>query len=180
MGDITQLLDSHRGGAPDAIDRLLEEIYPSIRRLAGKLLQGESGTPTLQPTVLAHEFALKLLGGSGERLVNRAHLMATAALEMRHTIARHAIRRRRRFSDSEREAKSDSGQGPNRELLLTLETALGRLEQLDPRAYHVVLMRFYGGLNAEETANELGVTTKTVQRDWVFASAWLSAELGDQ
>lgn len=57
MGDITQLLDSHRGGAADAIDRLLEEIYPSIRRLAGKMLQGEPGTPTLQPTVLAHEFA---------------------------------------------------------------------------------------------------------------------------
>ena len=132
MGQITRLLDSHRGGAPDAIDRLLGEIYPSIRRLAGKLLHGESGTPTLQPTVLAHEFALKLLGGSGERLVNRAHLMATAALEMRHTIARHAARRRRRFSDAEVEAQSGPAYGANRELVLTLERALCRLEQLDP------------------------------------------------
>ena len=180
MGDITQLLDSHRGGAPDAIDRLLQEIYPSLRRLAGKLLRGEFGTPTLQATVLAHEFALKLLGGSGEQLMNRTHLMATAALEMRHTIARHAMRRRDRFSEVDVEPVADRGQVRNRELVLTLEDALRRLEELDSRAYRVVVMRFYGGLGVEEMASELGVTPRRVHRDWLFASAWLSAELGER
>lgn len=109
--------------------------------------------------------------------MNRAHLMATAALEMRHTIARHAVRRRRWYADAEVEAKSGGRHGANRELVLTLESALGRLEQMDSRAYRVVVLRFYGGLSVEEVAAELGVTTKTVQRDWVFASAWLSAEI---
>ncbi|MGC4050027.1 MAG: ECF-type sigma factor [Paludibaculum sp.] len=178
MGVITQLLESHRQGAPDALDRLLQEIYPSIRGLAGRLLRKESNVRTLQATALAHEFVLSLLGGSGTRLENRGHLMAIAALEMRRTIIRHAVKRRNHIVDLTIDPAGEHPAPEAHTLALSLEHALLRLEGMDPRASKVVELRFFGGLSAAQIATELGVARKTVQRDWAFASAWLSAELG--
>lgn len=178
MGTITKLLDSHRAGSPDALDRLLQEIYPSIRGLASRLIRKESSIRTLQPTALAHEFVVSLLTGSGAKLANRGHLMAIAALQMRHIIARHATRRRARFVALAADPTDHSEPGYDPALATTLEIALRRLEEHDPRAARVVELKFYGGLSGDEIAAELGVTRKTVQRDWSFASAWLSVEIG--
>lgn len=180
MGVITQLLESNRKGTPDALDRLLQEIYPSIRGLAGRMLRREPEARTLQPTALAHEFVLSLLGGSGAKLENRGHLMAIAALEMRRTIVRHAVKRRNHFVELTVDPAEQENPSADHALALSLERALLRLEGMDPRACKVVEMRFFGGLSAEQIAAELGVARKTVQRDWAFASAWLSAELGQR
>ncbi|MGJ5817290.1 ECF-type sigma factor [Paludibaculum fermentans] len=180
MGVITQLLENNRNGTPDALDRLLREIYPSIRGLAGRMLRKESEVRTLQPTALAHEFVLSLLGGSGANLENRGHLMAIAALEMRRTIAKHAVKRRKHLVDLVVEPADEEQSSTDQAMALTLEHALLRLESMDPRACKVVEMRFFGGLSAVEIASELGVARKTVQRDWAFASTWLSAELGQR
>jgi RNA polymerase sigma factor (TIGR02999 family) len=179
--EVTRLLGALRGGDDAALDRLFPLVHDDLRTIAARLLRHEAPGHTLQPTDLVHEAYLRLAGGPSASPEDRAHFLAIAARAMRHLLVDHARRRRA--------AKRGGGASPVRitneqvgvdlsfDELLALDDALERLGALDPRLRQVVECRFFGGLTEPETAQALGVTTRTVQRDWARARAWLYSEL---
>ena len=179
--EVTRLLGALRGGDEAALDRLFPLVHDDLRTIAARLLRHEAPGHTLQPTDLVHEAYLRLAGGPSATPEDRAHFLAIAARAMRHLLVDHARRRRA--------AKRGGGASPVRitneqvgvdlsfDELLALDDALERLGELDPRLRQVVECRFFGGLTEPETAQALGVTTRTVQRDWARARAWLYSEL---
>jgi len=179
--EVTRLLGALRGGDDAALDRLFPLVHDDLRTIAARLLRHEAPGHTLQPTDLVHEAYLRLAGGPSATPEDRAHFLAIAARAMRHLLVDHARRRRA--------AKRGGGASPVRitneqvgvdlsfDELLALDDALDRLGALDPRLRQVVECRFFGGLTEPETAQALGVTTRTVQRDWARARAWLYSEL---
>lgn len=179
-GEVTQLLADLRRGEPVS-ERLFERVYDALRRIARSHRARWHGNDTLNTTALVHEAYLKLVGSEGASYENRAHFLAVAAKAMRHLLVSYA----------ERQAAQKRGGGQadlpldealfvpeqRAEELLALEEALQRLEAVDPRAAEVVECRFFAGLDAEETAEALGVSRRTVTRDWGAARAWLYGEL---
>ena len=162
-------------------DRLLPLVYDELRRVAHRQLGRERSGHTLSTTALVHEAYLRLVDQTRARWVDRAHFFAVAAGVMRRILVDYA----RRF----RAAKRGGGVQPvdldrvevsldeRSEMLINLDEALGRLAELNPRLSRVVEYRFFGGMTEEETAEALGVTDRTVRRDWIKAKAWLSREL---
>jgi RNA polymerase sigma-70 factor, ECF subfamily len=178
-GDVTRLLQSARAGDRAALDRVLPILYDDLRRLARRQLTREHGSRTIQPTTLVHEAYLKL-AGSAPRAENRAHLLAIAAHAMRQVLVDHARERHaaKRGPEWVSTTLTDGVSTANldAEALLALDDALDRL---DPRQRQVVECRFFAGLDDAEIAEALGVTTRTVRRDWVKARAWLNRWLGE-
>jgi RNA polymerase sigma-70 factor (ECF subfamily) len=177
--DVTRLLQSARAGDRTALDRVLPLLYDDLRRLARHQLAREHGSRTIQPTALVHEAYLKL-AGSAPRAQNRAHMLAIAAHAMRQVLVDHARERRaaKRGPDWVSTTLTDgvSTTHLDPESLLALDDALDRL---DPRQRQVVECRFFAGLDDAEIAEALGVTTRTVRRDWVKARAWLNRWLNE-
>ena len=177
--DVTRLLQSARAGDRTALDRVLPLLYDDLRRLARRQLAREHGSRTIQPTALVHEAYLKL-AGSAPRAQNRAHMLAIAAHAMRQVLVDHARERRaaKRGPDWVSTTLTDGVSTTNLdpESLLALDDALDRL---DPRQRQVVECRFFAGLDDAEIAEALGVTTRTVRRDWVKARAWLNRWLSE-
>ena len=165
--EITQLLQQWSLGQQDALDRLLATIYAELRRLAVAYLRRERRDHTLQATVLVHEAFLKLVDQREEHWQNRAHFFGIAAQMMRRILIDHA----------RAHGASKSGSDATVELL-ALDDALARLEKVDPQQGRVVELRFFGGLTIKETAEVIGISTATVERDWILAKAWLYADLG--
>jgi RNA polymerase sigma factor (TIGR02999 family) len=173
-GEVTRLLRGLREGEPEALDRLLPLVYDELRRLARRQLNRESAPRTLPATGLVHEAYLKLAGGGAFEAANRPHFLAIAARAMRQVLVDHARRRHaaRRgaewipttLTDSLRDAAIDADE------MLALNDALDRL---DPRQRQVVECRFFAGMEEAEIAAALGLTARTVRRDWVKARAWL-------
>ena len=180
-GEITLLLDSTRQGQPDALDRLLEAVYPSLRAIAGNLLRGERAGHTLNATGLAHEAVIRLFLKGHASIHDRRQLAAAAACQMRAVLVDHARRRlaQRRGNGASQAALSglEPAAGAALETWLTFDKLLGQLRSFDPRAAEVVELRFFGGLSWEEIAARLHLSVKTVQRDWDSARAWLLASL---
>lgn len=180
-GDVTRLLRAMREGAADAPDRLYPLVYGELRRAAARALRRERSDHTLQPTELVHEVFLKLLGSGPEAWQDRAHFIGVAARAMRQILVDHARRRNaaKRGGGWARTTIGDEllGQDVAPAEMLALNDALDRLDALDPRLRAVVEYRFFGGLTEKEIAELLGVTERTVQRDWVKARAWLYKEL---
>lgn len=177
-GSITRLLEASRQGNSDAVAKLVSLVYTELRRMARRHLRGERGNHSLQPTALVHETYLKLLGGKPPDAENRPHLMAMASRAMRQLLVDHARSRKakKRGGEWQRTTLTD---GPVRrevapEELLALDEAL---EELEPRQRQVVECRFFGGMEETEIASALGVSDRTVRRDWVKARAWLYARL---
>src|SRR5512144_1856722 len=173
---ITDLLVQLRGDNPQAIDRLYSLVYEELARIAHRQLRGERPDHTLGTTGLVHETYLKLVDHSRMEWKDRAHFYAVAARVMRRILVDYARRYRalrrggglRRVPLTEETAIAERG-----ETLLALDEALGRLAALSQRLSQVVECRYFGGLTEEETAEALGVTTRTVQRDWAKARGWL-------
>ena len=163
------------------LDRLLPEAYEELRRLAVRAMRDQRPDHTLQPTALVNEVYLKL-AGSAHRPVDRAHLLATAARAMRQILVDHARARaseKRGFSPSKVTLSlADTPADPRILDLLALDEALRRLEALDGQQVRIVEMRYLVGLSVEETAEALGISTRTVKRDAAMAKAWLFCELG--
>lgn len=178
-GEVTLLLEAARGGDRAALDRIVPLLYEDLRRLARRQLAREQGSRTIQPTTLVHEAYLKL-AGHAPRAKDRAHLLAIAAHAMRQVLVDHARERRaaKRGPSFARTTITDgiSTTELDPEALLALDDAL---ERLDPRQRQVVECRFFAGLDDAEIAEALGVTTRTVRRDWVKARAWLNRFLGE-
>lgn len=187
-GEVTQLLASlRRGGADrdDALDRLFPLVYAELRRAADHLLQRERDGHTLQATALVHEAFLKLSAGASVAANDRAHFVGIAARAMRQILVDHARRRHAEkrgggqfVTLGDDAASSDTG--TDAETLLAVHDALDALAALDPRLAQVVEMRYFGGLGESEIAVALAVTTRTVQRDWAKARAWLHARLSER
>lgn len=180
-GEVTRLLEGLRGGERSAFDRLFPLVYAELRKIAGRRLGGVRQGHTLAPTALVHEAFLKMIDQRGVAWQSRAHFFAVAARAMRQILVDHARRRAAAKRGGDFEITSLDDESPSVwlpiEEVLALDEALERLETLDPRLRTVVELRFFGGLEEREVAEVLGVVTRTVQRDWVRARAWLYKEL---
>ena len=175
------MLAAWNDGDAGALDRLMELLYPRLRRIAHQRLAHRRPDESLDSADLADETYLKLVRAGGIRCENRAHFLALCAQIMRRILVDHA--RRRRF------AKRGGGlpHVPLEELVLVaqargievlaLDEALAALARIDPRKSRVVELRYFGGLTIEETAEVVGVSIDTTKRDWRMARAWLLAEL---
>lgn len=180
-GDITRLLGEMSSGSKPAEARLLELVYPELRKIAARYLKGESSGHTLQPTALVNEAYLQLAGQMDKDWQNRNHFFAVAAQLMRRILVDYARTKKAAKRDWGREkleltdgvAISDD----RLDEILFIDEALGRLAELDSRKSKVVELRFFGGLSDEEVAAVLNVASRTVRRDWNFAKAWLHGEL---
>ncbi|HXE56651.1 MAG TPA: ECF-type sigma factor [Gemmatimonadales bacterium] len=174
-GEVARLLAALRAGDPTALDRILPLLYGELRELAGRVLARERAPVTLLPTDLVHEAYLKL-GGSRLAARDRAHFLAIAARAMRQVLVDRARRRlaAKRGGDavpvtlSDAEAQVELALGPDE--LVALDDALAGLE---PRQRQLVECRFFGGMEEAEVAEALGVSVRTVRREWVKARAWL-------
>ena len=180
-GEITKLLVGMRNGTPDAEKALFAIVYRELRKIAARRLGGERVGHTLQPTALVHEAYLQLLKQRDNDWKNRAHFFAVASQVMRHILI-----------DSARRHRSEKRGGGATRLeidnvaivttydpadLLEVDRALTRLAGFDERQSRIVEMRFFGGLTEEEIGEVLGISARTVKRDWNMAKAWLHAEL---
>jgi RNA polymerase sigma factor (TIGR02999 family) len=178
---ITEILLRERAAGGDAVSRLLPLVYAELRSLAERQLRREDAGHTLSPTALVHEAYLRLVDQTRVQWQDRAHFFATAAQAMRRVLVDHARRRRAlRRGGGVRPLALDEVEIPleeRAEALVALDDALRELESVDPRLGRVVELRFFGGLTETETAEVLGVTDRTVRRDWVKARAWLLREL---
>ena len=182
---------NHRGAAGDALDRMWVEVHAELRRVAHRQLRLERGGHTLSTTALIHEVYLKLAAQRSVPWTDRAQFFALAAQAMRRIMIDYARRHRRlrdrlRYDSLDADHSSADGErairlpGTQRaEDLLELDAALDRLGLVSPRLAQVVECRFFAGYTENETAEALGVTTRTVTRDWVKARAWLQRELQD-
>lgn len=176
--DVTRLLLDLSAGDSRAADALLPEVYDELRALAHHQLAGERSEHTLQPTALVHEVYLKLVDQDRARWQDRAHFIAVGAQAMRRILVDHARGRQRlkRGGSAQRLGLHDGlalAGLDERTDLLTLDDALNDLTAAYPNHARVVELRFFGGLTAEEAAVVLDVTTRTVERHWQFARAWL-------
>lgn len=184
-GNATRLLDTlqsdhdQRSGGDDH-DREFARVYGELRQIARQHRARWRGNDTLNATALVHEAYLKV-AGSGGTYENHSHFLAVASKAMRQLLINYAQRHAAQKRGSGKvdipleEALLVSEQ--RGEQLLALDEALERLQQLDPRASQVVECRVFGGLSAEETAEALGITRRTVSRDWSAARTWLYGEL---
>ena len=179
-GEVTRLLRAAREGDASAIDRIVPLVYEDLRRVARRQLGRGFGPQTVRPTELVHEAYIKLSIGGAEAAVDRAHFLAIAARAMRQVLVDEARHRQaaKRGGGWKRATLSGGHWVADFDLdeLLTLNDAL---DELDPRQRQVVECRFFGGMEEREIAEALGVTERTVRRDWVKARAWLYRALAD-
>lgn len=174
--NVTALLQDLQQGVPGAADRLVPLVYAELHRIAEAAMRRESSGHTLQPTLLVDEAFMRLIGQERSPWQNRAQFFALAAQTIRRILVDHARARRRLKRDHGMRVtlSEDVAEAPDRSLdLLTLDDALSQLEALSPRQARVVEMRYFAGLEIEETAEALGVAPATVKRDWTFARAFL-------
>jgi RNA polymerase sigma factor (TIGR02999 family) len=179
-GDVTRLLRAHQAGDSRAFDQLVPLVYEELRRLARGKLHG--GGPAFDTTSLVHEAYLKLAQAERLSAADRGHLMAIAASAMRQVLvdrARARLRVKRGGGQAEVPIDDVDVAAPaSPEHLLDVDRALALLRQRDERLARVVECRFFAGLTDEDTAEALGVSVRTAQREWMRARAWLRAELG--
>ena len=180
---ITGCLQEWRDGDPEAKDRLFQLVYDHLRHMAHNALKRERGEHTLATTDLVHEAYLRLVGGHVQvEWQDRSHFFAVAAGVMRRILVDYARRRGtvKRGQTPLRVPLADEALSLDEraETLLALDDALTRLAGVNARLARVVEYRFFGGLSEEQTADALGVTARTVRRDWVKARGWLYRALG--
>jgi RNA polymerase sigma-70 factor, ECF subfamily len=183
-GDVTQLLQRSRTGDTNAREELARIIYPHLRRIATVQMRKERNGHTLQPTALAHEAYMRLMGQSASKdWQGRAHFFAVAAQMMRQILVDYARQHgaaKRGGALARVELRDDLAVTKDGwSTILALDAALTRLAQMDARQARVVELRFFGGLSEEETADVLAISSRTVKRDWSLAKAWLYEQLGD-
>ena len=167
---------------PRPVDELVPQLYDELRRLARAHLRREQPGHTLGTTGLVHEVYIRLAGQAGLPADDRTRFFAIASNTMRRVLVDYARERGRIKRGGGAAAVSLDEVEPflsevEAEELLSLDEALDRLATLNPRAASVVQHRFFGGFTLDETASLLGVSLKTVQRDWLVASAWLRKEV---
>ncbi|MCC6262001.1 MAG: sigma-70 family RNA polymerase sigma factor [Bryobacterales bacterium] len=175
--DLTTILERVRSGDRDAEAELWPLVFVELHRMAVAQLRNERTGHTLQPTALVNEVFLKLTGGRSMDWKNRAHFYALASKAMRRILVDHARGhgRIKRGGDWQRvEFEGGIAYYPEKSWqILALDEALDRLAEWDRRQSDIVEMRFFGGLSDGEVAESLGISVRTVNREWLFAKAWL-------
>jgi RNA polymerase sigma-70 factor (ECF subfamily) len=181
VGPITELLIDWRRGNEGAVNRLFPLVYDELRGLARRQLRGRRPGETLDTTALVHEAYVKLVDQTRAQVHDRRHFFALASKAMRHILVDHA---RARGAQKRGGGRPLTTLGENVAAgvssaadLVAIDTALAKLEALDPRLGKLVEVRFFGGLSVEETADTLGVSPRTVKRDWQKARAFLYLHL---
>jgi RNA polymerase sigma factor (TIGR02999 family) len=183
---MTQLLNAARAGDRDAYEEAFALAYAELKVLAKRQRRRWRGDHTLNTTALVNEAYLKLVGLEPAPVEGRAHFFAVAARAMRHILCNYARDRRtqKRGGDVVKVPLGDLVGGVPGPLapghagtLGALDEALQRLEAVAPRQSQVVECRFFGGMTIDETARALGVSPRTVKRDWTVAQAWLRREM---
>jgi RNA polymerase sigma factor (TIGR02999 family) len=181
--DVTLLLAQLQGGQHNASEQLIALLYAELHDLAVSYLRRERSDHTLQPTALVHEAYLRLVDQRNTTWQNRAHFFGIAAQAMRRVLLDHARRKRagKREGGAQRITLDEGvAEAPQRSIdLIALDVALERLKREDERQYKVVELRFFGGLDVDQTAEVLRISPATVKRDWTFAKAWLHRELSE-
>jgi RNA polymerase sigma-70 factor (ECF subfamily) len=178
--DITGMLAAWNGGDRDALDRLIELVYPQLRRIAHRHIEHRAGG-SVESATLANEAYLKLVRAGGIRCESRVHFLALCSQIMRRILVDHARRRgyAKRGGNALRVPLDEvllASQARGIEVL-ALDEALDALSRIDGRKSRLVELRYFGGLKIEEAAEVLGVSVDTAKRDWRMARAWLLAEL---
>lgn len=187
---LTQLLNEAAAGDPAAEERLLNTIYDQMRRLAaGQMAREPAGGAAgpLQATALVHEAYLRLMGDSNQQWDNRAHFFGAAGEAMRRILVEQARARLRikrgggwRRVDLDHAETASAADDVDPADVLALDEAIARLQAFDSRLAEIVKLRCFVGLTIAETAAALGVSNRTVDRDWITARAWLKAELSGE
>jgi RNA polymerase sigma-70 factor (ECF subfamily) len=181
--DITLLLHTAASGGRDELNALMAAIYDDMRRLAAAHMGAERPDHTLQPTALVHEAYVRLIDQRNTDWRNRLHFFAVASRIIRRILIDHARARDadKRGGDRTRVSLDDHDiAGPARDVdLLTLDSALQELAEIDPRQARIVELRYFSGCTVEEVAEVLGVGKRTVDREWRAAKAWLLLRLED-
>jgi len=179
-GDVTRLIAEWRRGDAAALERLLPLVYDELRAAARRQLRRESADITLSATALVHEVYVRLLDQRQVSVDDRAGFLGVAATVMRRVLVDHARSRLRqkRGGGAVHVDLEQAGDLPwltdlEADEVVALDAALRELQEADPRAARIVECRFFAGLTLEETADVLGVSSKTVQRSWIAARAWL-------
>jgi RNA polymerase sigma factor (TIGR02999 family) len=179
--DVTQILSRLGQGDDRAVDELFPLVYQELRAIARRKLKGERPGHTLQATALTHEAYLKMLGDLEVEWKNRVHFYAIAARAMRQILVDHARakQRKKRGGDWQRVTLDPSIIGESNQPLdlIALDAALEKLAGVDPRKARVVELLYFGGLNVNEVADALEISSRTVERDWRFSRLWLLREL---
>lgn len=180
-GDVTKILAEIRRGSPDAHDRLVALVYRELRRIAAAHMRRESPTHSLQPTALVHEAYMRLVKATRIEWQDRAHFFSVASNLMRRILVEHARSNHadKRGGDAEIVwLDEELMQSPARALeLCALDDALKGLAEVEQRPAKIVEMRFFAGMSEEEIGEVLGISARTVKRDWRMARAWLLHEL---
>ena len=177
MSDITLMLQAIRGGDGKASEELLPLVYNDLRNLAAARMAQELAGQTLQATALVHEAWLRMIGAGDRGWQNRAHFFGAAAEAMRRILVDNA-RHKSRLKRGGGQIKLDiddldlAAVTPNDKVLLINE-ALEQLQAEDKEKARIVVMKFFGGMTNQEVAENLGVTERTVERQWAYAKAWL-------
>jgi RNA polymerase sigma factor (TIGR02999 family) len=182
MSDVTQILSAIEQGDPSAAEQLLPLVYDELRKLAAQKMAQEKPGQTLQATALVHEAYIRLVDAEKVQHWNsRGHFFGAAAEAMRRILIDQARRRK---------SKREGGELKRRPLenveiaspeplvdLLALDEALGRFEQIDKPAAHLMKLRYFAGLTIPQAAEALGISPTTADRYWAYARAWLHTEL---
>lgn len=179
--DVTRLLEEWSEGDAAALDRLLPLVYADLRRIAANQLRAERKDHTLSATAVVHEAYLRLVGQRQVRLADRAQFFAAAATQMRRILVDHA-RQRSAQKRGGAEVRVTLDEEIAAELtqdldLLALDHALDELAALDPRVARIVELRFFSGLSLDDAAVAMGISRRTVAREWALARAWLLRRL---
>jgi len=178
--NVTRLLRSWSEGDQSALDQLVTLVHAELHRLARGYMRGERQGHTLQTTALVNEAFLRLIDWKNVSWQNRAHFFGVSAQLMRRILVDFARSRRnaKRGGDPSRvtldEGLIPASSGTD---VVAVDDALRSLEALDPRKGRIVELRFFGGLTTEDTAEVMKVSTRTVEREWSLAQAWLLREL---
>jgi RNA polymerase sigma-70 factor (ECF subfamily) len=181
-GDITRLLHEHLAGEAAAFERLVPLVYERLRDIARRQLRRQSGTHTLDTTALVHDAYLQLVDETGVAWQDRSHFYAITARAMRRLVVDHVRQRmalKRGGGQAAVELVEDAVGGGRGEveLVIAVDRALDSLSGFNDRLSRLVECRFFAGMTEEETAEALGISLRTVQRDWIRARAWLRREL---
>jgi len=180
-GEITRLLGALKRGDANAQSRLMNLVYSEFHARAAHYMRSERPDHSLQPTELVNEAYLRMMQNQVIDFQSRAHFFATASIAMRRVLVDHARSRAaaKRPGGKARVDFNDfmAADSPRLDQMLILDEALTRLSEMDPRQARLVEMIYFGGLSQEEAATVLGISARTVKRDWSSARAWLQTEL---
>jgi RNA polymerase sigma factor (TIGR02999 family) len=179
--EITNILVEIRNGRPNAAERLFQHVYKDLKKVAANQIRKERPNHTLQPTALVHEVYVRLLGERSPDWENRGHFFSAAAHAMRHVLVDYARKSRAQKRDGIKSnlelGKIAVAAAARADEILDVHVALDRLSAKSQRLKTIVEMRFFAGFTEEEIADILGISLRTVKRDWKAAQTWLYAEI---